>query len=70
MVFSGSHTRKASAALDPVERMRRERRLALLIFNGLLLIAACLQLFSLSSNQKEPPAETSSKSAPAMEWHE
>ncbi|NLN92691.1 MAG: hypothetical protein GX130_05185 [Candidatus Hydrogenedens sp.] len=42
-------------ALSPLERMGRERRLALLFLNALLLLAALFHLLSWSITEQAPP---------------
>ena len=44
---------------NPLQRMRSERRVALLIFNGLLLMAALMQLLGHTFQEKHvvPPVE-------------
>ncbi len=40
--------------LNPIQRMSKERRLALVFFNVLLILAAMLQLFSAWSRDAMP----------------
>lgn len=47
----------ASLSLSPLERMRQERRLALLFLNALLLLAALFHLFSWSMAEEPAPEQ-------------
>lgn len=68
-MFSTPKRSWSSLSLNPIQRMRRERRVALIIFNSLLLFAAVIQLFSFSCNHIEP---NSGEMPPAIsvEWDE
>ncbi len=68
-MFPASSRHQSESSSNPLARMRRERRVALIIFNGLLLLAACIQLLGLALH---PPAPYSGDAAPAIStgWDE
>lgn len=52
-----NHRNTFASFLSPLERMRKERRLALLFFNLLLLLAALFHLLSWSLSEPAPRSE-------------
>ncbi len=69
-MFPASSRHHSESLSNPLYRMRRERHVALILFNVLLLLAACIQLFSLALSHPLASHGDDPASAVYLEWEE